>query len=647
MVPVSRGMKKWLLVGLGFMLLLALGVRLQIGGFSGDGDGAIPSQVSSGEMMEDSSETAPESLNVSGNNVARKGGGGVAQGSSGSQIKEPLAQLIVHVLDRDGNNISGAPIVLRRAYRGMPMNSREVARTISGEDGLAIFEQIQIGLGGDVNGVERGYWDYFVVADIPFENPAVVEPVLEWFETIQMMLPPVGWLSVVLGQYEQVEGGAPFEMSLLWSHVAGSGQKAREVVSTVSVQDGSPVKIGPFGLGLKLSLKARSKDFAGWLGGEVVEGPNIPFGVKRVILPLEACSIVRGRAVDPEGLPLVDARLQIVFETIESKRVAANCRTDSDGAWLVRVTRAHSFDKVDVKTDEIGAPKMHGTALLGISKLQPEYSLGDVVLDKAEGIPPLVVGGWVVDNDGVPIRSARVSIFSKDFRGGVSVLGRERTDGKGEFSIRREIKQEQRKVWVRASAKGYTPSSPRNVDVGSYGFDIILERNAGIDLRFGLDPWVSSEAILVFVEQGDSLPRVFSLRDVVFGGHLKQLKIGNYTLTFRVDGSELDLHRETVSVDGDGITKLMVDLRGKTKVFSRKVVDSKGAVSEGRKFRISTTSGVVLGYLHTNHSGEIYCLIPESVEEVRLESVDVGYYPSSVLATGSDDLIRVSAIDHK
>jgi hypothetical protein len=318
----------------------------------------------------------------------------------------------------------------------------------------------------------------------------------------------------------------------------------------------------------------------------------------------ETVAIVRGRALDANGSPLVNTKFHA---WVEGDKETAN---GSDHNWQVESDDQGRF-RVDFqpRTPDRGAaacvlilPDEHGVESASASRPLPVnlppgvHDLGDFTL-----VPtPTIASGRVLDGDNAPVKSASVELSIKNpdsdsqENGGWVLIWNLRavSDAQGRFVLRGRVKADT--LSLTAQKDG---SKAETVQVARGSTDVVLRMLATGEIagRLLLDPSISKLGVQVFSERTDTdlsgYEELNPWAPTPMGDDgsfvVRNLRAGLYTVKIRLSGTWTELQTvEGVHVDTGATARdprlNPLDLRTSLAVITVTIVDPDGqAVPQG------------------------------------------------------------------
>lgn len=324
------------------------------------------------------------------------------------------AHLLVRVVDPNGQPLPGVPVALAEIDRNRVRRQRSVE---TGDDGLATFSNPR-----DFFELARRDSEFIVLPVVPQTDPAFerIEPDALPDEPLELVLGATSSLRVQLVE----DGGEPFTgRGVLTARARESRWRTPYEVRL----DGESSAVIPFlepGLPVRLEFRREGSRADYDLDVVAPPVPAVQGDVRFVLVPTHP--VLVARLVDDLGEPLVDERVrysveQAIGEVDRRDRRRGRDRdtgeqsltTDENGVLRVDlpdnwVAGTAAF-QADVRTVDPGGEQselLSATFLVEPPLVDGINDVGLVILRP----PPLLVAGVVVDQLGVPIADALVSL---------------------------------------------------------------------------------------------------------------------------------------------------------------------------------------------------------------------------------------------
>lgn len=317
------------------------------------------------------------------------------------------------VVDAEGRPQAGIPVDLRRLG---PDRSDRMFSLVTGADGIARFRRLEMFL-RDLRGSARlalaigGQLGVSVAQEF---DPAALPEL-----PLQLTLPPSGTLEVHLTGADGQPWTAPAMVQLILVPPIEQSEAELRVnrgeESNAFAVEGL-ARFTPVGLGMTFHALAQRPD-GSMIGEAIGAGPAAAGGVVRLEIGERAGgSFVTGRILGENGRPVASTRLDHQIEQRGKGRDSSrgnNLRTDAGGMFRLPIENPELPDGIrrslTVSLRQRGTSAMSVRADLSWSLPPGETNLGDLRL----ALAPLAAAGVVVDEAGLPVANAHVTMQQK------------------------------------------------------------------------------------------------------------------------------------------------------------------------------------------------------------------------------------------
>ncbi|MEM7307086.1 MAG: hypothetical protein AAF682_10475 [Planctomycetota bacterium] len=500
---------------------------------------------------------------------------------------EPDLTLAVDVVGVDGRSVAGVPVVLRAIGGGG--SPYDLVRLLSDADGRATFRHLKMLLEEPVG---RGQTPR-VALGLPVEQPAQLD--LDFAdlpaEPVVLAMPATGALVIELitpagkpyleegyltlelaaadddqgslrfgyaGQYAPLEEGRaryPFVEPGRRFKVQASFSNGRDAVQTLTN--------GPVRAGETETVRLQIRD-------------DVPF--------------VSARLLDAKGEPLAERRLQTTLETRSgsmSRSMGKSARTDEEGRFelVIEAPFEEGSRKLRIATSE--EEPIVTRVDLSYHLAAGENALGDLVLEP----PPLVAEGLVVDDLGLPVAGARLTVESGqqvhpevDRWSWHSVRDlRINSDENGRFQLRGWVPEG--RLALQATHPDYIAPERLEFAPGSRQLAITMPGAGTLRGKLQLDEGVEPRDVsLRLIDVRTQEPPKSARRTLKDGGafELTRVPAGTYDLHVQLSDSDepLLVIDQLLAVPGevnDDPRLNPIDLRGMFQAIRLRVTDADGA----------------------------------------------------------------------
>lgn len=282
---------------------------------------------------------------------------------------------------------------------------------------------------------------------------------------------------------------------------------------------------------------------------------------------------------------------------------------------------------------------------------------GDADGEEARPDPePVLVAGWVVDQDRSPVPGARVIVVSVPLEGfPMRRLIREGTsDRQGQFEIRGTV--EPLELEAHATKDRYFDSDPQAFTRGATDVQLVVREGGVVAGRLLLDPWVPSEKIRVIVQpigarEAVAVPSFFrepavSVLRLSPGGKFAQSGIAAPTvvLAVRVENDPWD----AIRLEGVPVRTVMetqdsrldpIDLRGQFELVDVVVLDEGGARVDGARVHLRNPADTSSDCSRSTSGGHAQFLTRSGAHDFEIERD--GYRVARLEGVYGDQIVRL------
>lgn len=412
--------------------------------------------------------------------------------------KGPTVRVLV--LDPAQRPVADVPVSLFLEIGG---SSYDLPRR-TGDDGLAVYEQVGKTLGRSIQGaVARAR----IVGT--FRTPIASESWTgEWpADPVVLVLPPSGSVVVEVRDATGTPLSTNKEVSLEPEGVREAGTylwNAAQQAPRAAVEDGlarfAPVELG-------LSLRARIDGRPEHGRGEVVFPGPVKEGqeVHALLVPDEAPAVLVLRFLAPGGRPLAETEVETSWRRRMDGAMLMSGgtprRTDADGRRRITVDEPwHEGSVVELVARHAPSPTESWTATLDLSRSFPpgETDIGDLTLLPEE----VLVSGRVVDEEGEGVSAFTAQVESVTGRGRV---GGQRGGADGTFAFHGKAPFSE--MQLRIEPEGYVAPEPIPFTPGMRGLEIVVRRGGGLEGSLRPVPGLRFDDVYVSArnEGGDSV----------------------------------------------------------------------------------------------------------------------------------------------
>lgn len=555
-------------------------------------------------------------------------------------VLAPDGDLLVEVLGEDGAPVAGVRVGARRATDSQ---SFESVTADTRADGVARLAHARARLlAGSATGT--------LVVSTEIADPKAPRAFVEvppWpASPVQLRVGPTG--AVVVNVVD--EQGETFE-------------QPTEVQLTVRVPEGPPSVLHGFArsgtvtfehlpLGAQLSFFCFPRAEGRFSGsGTHAAGPTR--AGERVLVAATVCkpeAMLRGRALDPQGVPLARAQLLLsvrVAAHLPPLESAEKTETDDEGRFRTTFPKSLGADvREPVLVARADERALEGVTPFRASVVAVDGDLGDIRLEPA----PRLVSGRVLDENGAAIAGAHVGLFhfapgaqASEFgaeTAGMTVVEWEldtlretRSDERGTFEL--AVREPRGRYALRATAPGFAAGPQVPFEAGAGAVELILRRT--------LDPLRGR----VLAPTADSLVRL-SIRAGLQAGLIDAF--GRFTIprrspepvdvVLRADGLGSEPLLTIAQVSDPRDPRLVtLDLRELVREFRFRVVGADGFPVRSVKVsgRARSGNGWQL------ESPALVCLLSnESTLDLELKAD--GHLPASFVGVRSGDVLTLERL---
>jgi len=390
---------------------------------------------------------------------------------------------------------------------------------------------------------------------------------------------------------------------------------------------GGTVIFSNVGLDRRLILFA-ARNPASRIHAQRIDGPTRAGKRVSVAMLLGSDSVIlRGRAIDANGLPLASVRLHTnLFSAPSPDRVEfANRSADDilDCHGHVLTTSAEGRFTIEYAIDAaygghallvLAVPRAGEPTLEKQLDLQDTWrvgmqDLGDVQLDQ----PPLLAGGVVVNEEGTPVAGAEVRVSV--FKGAARIRGL--TDERGAFQLRSSLPHSS--VSLHVDKDGQASTSTEGGSPGRSDWRIVLKNSGTLRVRVRLPQGASRRDFYVSGRQTDHAgsdipPNLTGGLDEQGCFDWEECPPGIFRLSVGFKGiydEPLACVEDLVVRAGETTDAGLVDLSDPSKVTALSIVGPDGTVFDGGAYAAGPDGSKLVAELWSK-------AMPDKVEAGRL-----------------------------